>query len=200
MDSLLQFVNFDSIFFDTISVCKLKKGIKLDFSAIAKGYGVDVVAAFLKDKGIVNMMVEIGGEVVCYGRNQNGNMWKIGIDNPLADEGGEALQATVNLKNRAIATSGNYRNYYEKNGKKYSHTIDPKTGYPVEHTLLSASVFADNCMTADAYATAFMVMGLDRAKVLLEKDATLDAYLVYSDDGGNVKTYVTEGIKNFISE
>ncbi len=200
VDSLLTLVNFDSIYFDTISVCKLKKGIELSFSAIAKGYGVDVVAAFLKDKGINNMMVEIGGEVYCHGRNENGKMWKIGIDNPNREVEGEALQAVVELDNRALATSGNHRNYYEIDGKKYSHTINPRTGYPVRHSLLSASIFAKDCMTADAYATACMVMGIDSAIAMLSEDKSMDGYFVYSDEDGNIKTYTTEGIKNFISE
>lgn len=200
IDSLLKLVDFDSVFFDTISICKLRKGIKLDFSAIAKGYGVDIVAAFLKDKGINNMMVEIGGEVYCFGRNRNGNMWKIGIDNPNKDVSGDNLQAVVHLDNMALATSGNYRNYYVKDGKKYSHTINPRTGYPVQHNLLSASIFAKDCMTADAYATACMVMGLDSAVSLLSKDKSLEGYFIYHDEDGNVKTYTTEGIKNFISE
>lgn len=200
IDSLLAFVSFDSIYFDTISVCKLKKGMQLDFSAIAKGYGVDVVAAFLKDKGINNMMVEIGGEVYCDGRNENGKMWKIGINNPQNEVTTGELQAIVQLDDRALATSGNYLNYYEKDGKKYSHTISPKTGYPVEHNLLSASIFAKDCMTADAFATACMVMGTDRAISLLSKSEYLEGYLIYSDEEGNIQTFTTEGIKNFISE
>lgn len=200
VDSLLKLVNFDSIFFDTISACKLKKGLEISFSAIAKGYGVDVVAAFLKDKGIQNMMVEIGGEVYCSGRNENGKMWRIGIDNPNKEAGGEALQAVIELDDMALATSGNYRNYYEIDGKKFSHTIDPKTGYPVQHNLLSASIFAKDCMTADGYATACMVLGLDRAVALLAKDKSLEGYFVYSDEDGSIKTYTTEGIKNYILE
>lgn len=200
VDSLMNFVGFDSLFFDSISICKLKKGIKLDFSAIAKGYGVDVVADYLKDKGIEDMMVEIGGEVYCHGRNENGKMWKIGIENPNFQEEGDRLLATVKLDNMALATSGNYRNFYEVDGKKYSHTINPKTGYNVQHSLLSASIFAKNCMTADAYATACMVMGFEKSKALLTEDENLEGYFVYSDEAGNIKTYMTDGIKNFISE
>lgn len=199
IDSLLTFVSFDSLFFDSISVCKLKKGIKLDFSAIAKGYGVDVVAAYLKEKGIDDMMVEIGGEVMCYGKNADGESWKIGIDNPNSTAGRQ-LKAIVALSDQALATSGNYRNYYIKDGKKYSHTISPVSGKPVEHTLLSASVFAPDCMTADAYATAFMVLGLEPSLAILKQEKELDAYLVYSDENGEVKTVMTEGIKGNITE
>lgn len=200
IDSLLQFVKFDSVYFDSISVCKLKSGIKLDFSAIAKGYGVDVVVNFLKGEGVEDMMVEIGGEMVCLGRNQEGRTWRIGIDRPSSGNSGRPLQAVVALDNRALATSGNYRNYYEKDGRKFSHTIDPKTGYPVEHTLLSASVFAQNCMTADAFATAFMVTGLEKAKTILERNKNLGAYLVYSDENGEIHTFVSEDMKEFIEE
>ncbi len=200
IDSLLQFVRFDSVYFDSISVCKLMSGIELDFSAIAKGYGVDVVVDFLRRKGIENMMVEIGGEMVCLGRNQEDQIWRIGIDRPSGGEGTRPLQAVVALSNRALATSGNYRNYYEKDGKKFSHTIDPKTGYPVDHTLLSASVFAPDCMTADAFATAFMVLGLERAKAMLKEENDLEAYLMYSDDNGEVHTFISEGMREFIEE
>lgn len=200
IDSLLQYVKFDSIYFDSISVCKLKRGIQLDFSAIAKGYGVDVVVGFLKSKGVENMMVEIGGEMVCLGKNQEGRAWRIGIDRPSDGTAGRPLQAVVALENRALATSGNYRNYYEKDGKKFSHTINPKTGYPVEHTLLSASVVAHDCMTADAFATAFMVLGLEGARHILEHHAELEAYLVYSDDSGEIHTFTSEGMKEFIEE
>ena len=200
VDSLMQYVGFDSVYFDSISVCKLKKGVKLDLSAIAKGYGVDVVAAFLKGKGIENMMVEIGGEVICFGRNSDGNLWKIGINNPLMELEGESIQAVVKLVDKALATSGNYRNYYIKDGVKYAHTISPKTGYPVTRSLLSASVFANDCMTADAYATAFMVLGVDSARNILRNTDNLDAFLVFSDSEGKIKTYSSAGIKPFIKE
>lgn len=200
IDSLMQFVKFDSLYFDSISVCKLMTGIQLDFSAIAKGYGVDVVVDFMKSKGVADMMVEIGGEMVCLGQNQEGKAWRIGIDRPSDREVGRPLQSVVTLENRALATSGNYRNYYEKDGKKFSHTINPKTGYPVEHSLLSASVFAHDCMTADAFATAFMVIGLEKAKEMLNVHKDLEAYLVYSDENGEIKTFISEGMKEFIEE
>lgn len=199
IDSLLHLVNYDSIYFDSISVCKLIIGISLDFNAIAKGYGVDVVAGFLNEKGIKNMMVEIGGEVYCQGRNEDDKIWLIGIDNPIAESGGDRIKATVQLHDMALATSGNYRNYYVKDGVKYAHTISPETGHPVRHSLLSASVFAKDCMTADAYATAFMVMGLEKAKKVLEEEE-LDAYLIYSDNSGGIKTYITNGIASALSE
>lgn len=200
VDSLLQLVNYDSIFFDSISACKLMKGIELDFSAIAKGYGVDVVADYLQSQGVENMMVEIGGEIYCSGKNENGAIWLIGIDNPEAENGANKIRATVKLNDMALATSGNYRNYYEKDGVKYAHTISPRTGYPVRHSLLSASVFAEDCMTADAYATAFMVMGIKKAKRILQKEKELEAYLIYHDENGNIKTFTTDGISSSISK
>ncbi len=139
-------------------------------NAIAQGYSVDLVADFLEQRGIRNYMVEIGGEVRARGKNDSNQIWRIGIDKPL--EGnmlpGANLQAIVTLNNRSLATSGNYRKFYEKNGIKFVHTINPKTGYPVVSNLLSATVVADDCMTADAYATAFMVFGVERSIEFLE--------------------------------
>lgn len=195
VDSLRQLVNFDSIFFDSISVCKMMKGMKLDFSAIAKGYGVDVVAQYLMDQGINDLFVEIGGEIYCRGLNEQGKRWRVGVNNPSLDAAKqEQAQAIVALHNRAIATSGNYRNYYEEDGIRYSHTIDPATGYPVRHSLLSASVFAPDCMTADAYATAFMVMGHEKAIRIDEREKDIEIYLIYSDEAGNLKTYTSPGL------
>lgn len=199
IDSLRQLVNYDSIFFDSISACKMMKGMKLDFSAIAKGYGVDVVADFIGSKGIDNLFVEIGGEVVARGVNDRGEPWRVGINYPTEDpEEQQQAQAIVSLKNQAIATSGNYRNFYEKDGIKYSHTISPITGRPVRHSLLSASVFAPDCMTADAYATAFMVMGVDKAKEVLAKEKELSAYFIYSDANGKLETWASPAIEDQI--
>lgn len=196
VDSLRALVSFDSLFYDSVSICKLKEGVQLDFSAIAKGNAVDVVADFLKEKGLKDMFVEIGGEIAAYGNNETGKPWAVYIEKPVKD----SLQAmaTVRLDNKAIATSGNYRRFYMKDGKKYAHTISPFTGYPVEHSLLSASVFADNCTIADAYATAFMVLGLDGAQKILEENSEIEAYLIYSDEGGTLKSYITPGIESAI--
>lgn len=201
IDSLKQFVSFDSIDFDEQSVRKAKEGIYLDFNAIAPGYAADVLGNFLESKGIQNYMIEVGGEVLCKGKNAEGKYWTIGINNPEYEQkGGDALQAIVSLNNRALATSGNYRNYYEQDGKKYAHTIDPKTGYPVQHSLLSVTVFAKDCISADAYATVFMVIGKDKALEFLNKDENLDAFLVFADDAGKIQTFTTDGIKSYIQE
>ena len=169
----------------------------LDCSAIAKGYGTDVVARFLKKKGVQNFMVEIGGEIVVNGNSEKLQPWRIGINKPTDDSlnTNQAIQDVVSVSNIAMATSGNYRNFYYKNGKKYAHTIDPKTGYPVQHNILSATVFADDCATADAYATSFMVMGLDGAKKILEKHPELCAYLIYSDQKGSNQIWYSPSLQ-----
>lgn len=194
VDSLLRLVGFDKIRFNQQRVVKKQPYVQLNFSAVAKGYGVDVVAAYLADKGVENMMVEIGGEVVARGVNPQGEIWRIGIDNP---EHPGQMNVAIALDHQALATSGNYMNFYEKDGQKYAHTIDPRSGYPVQHSVLSASVIADDCMTADAYATAFMVVGLDRIKTILANDTSLNAYIIY-DDRGTLKSFATPGIKAFI--
>jgi thiamine biosynthesis lipoprotein len=199
IDSLMQLSGFDKISFDEQSVQKQKEGVYIDFNAIAPGYAADILGRFLEDKGISDYMIEVGGEVLCKGKNKERKYWTIGINNPEYEQkGGDVLQAIVQMNNRALATSGNYRNFYEQDGKKYAHTIDPKTGYPVQHSLLSVSVFAKDCMTADAYATAFMVIGREKAMEFLNKDEELDAFFVYADEKGKLQTYTTEGIKAYI--
>jgi len=198
VDSLLVLVGYDKIHFDENKVCKDLPGMKLDFSAIAKGYAVDVVADYLVDKGAQGILVEIGGEIICKGKKSNGDPWRTAIEDPTVEVYDRKILAVANLVDRAVATSGNYRNYYVKDGKKYAHTIDPSTGYPISHSLLSASVFADNCMVADAYATAFMVLGVEKAKEILNKDPKLDAYLIYSGENGELETFASAGIKSAI--
>lgn len=201
VDSLMQFVGFDKIEFDREMVLKNDARVQLDFSASAKGYGVDIVAGYLESKGINNMLVEIGGEVVAKGKNlKTGNPWSIGILDPDSDQINQFYTAVVSVENRAMATSGNYFNYHIVDGVKYSHTISPFTGFPIIHPLLSASVFAEDCMTADALATAFMVLGHEKAIEILKANPDLDGYLIYSDAEGNRKTYASDGIKPFIKE
>lgn len=199
IDGMLELVGFNKISFDSASVRKSKPGMYLDFSAIAKGYGVDVVAEFLQVKGIENLLVEIGGELVAMGVNEKGELWKVGINRP--DELGRAdeLYSIVALDNKAMATSGNYRNYYEAGGVKISHTINPATGRPVNHNLLSATVLAGDCMTADAYATALMVMGTEKAIELQKSQSLFEVFLIYNDSTGQLKSYASEGLKPFLS-
>jgi FAD:protein FMN transferase len=198
VDSLLKLVDFEKIRFDDEKVWKMKSGMMLDFSAIAKGQGVDVVADFVKSQGIENFLVEIGGEIVANGKNAKGETWRVGINRPDETSDFESLELIVQLEDRAIATSGNYRNFRVVEGKKFAHTISPFTGYPVQHSLLSASVFAKDCMTADAFATAFMVMGIDKAKEILAKETEIDAILIYADENGDFQIFQTDGIASFI--
>ncbi|MEM6844739.1 MAG: FAD:protein FMN transferase [Bacteroidota bacterium] len=195
IDSLLQLVGFDKIEYTADYVTKTTPDVSLNFSAIAKGGGVDVVGDFLQSKGIEDFMVEIGGEVLCQGVNDKSETWRIGIDDP--NQAG-SMSAAIALNNQAIATSGNYRNYYEVDGKRYAHTIDPKTGQQVTHSVLSVSVIADDCMTADGYATAFMVLGLEPTKEIVAQNPSLEVLIIY-DENGETKTFQTEGLKEMIS-
>jgi len=198
IDSIMEFVGFEKVQFNKDSVWKEDVRVQLDFSAIAKGYGVDVVANYLKSKGITDWFVEIGGEISAFGKNRNlDQAWEAGILDPASTYEHQIFKAYAQLENRAMATSGNYFNFYVENGKKYSHTIDPATGYTIQHELLSASVFAKDCMTADAWATAFMVMGKDEAIKKLSQSGELDGFLIYSTENG-IETFVTEGIKPMI--
>lgn len=199
IDQMLKLVGFDKITFDDIEVRKKINGIYLDFSAIAKGYGVDVVGDFLRAQGIKNFLVEIGGELFASGVNDKGELWKVGINRPEESASASDLYSIIALENRGMATSGNYRNYYLKDSIKISHTINPETGYPVNHTLLSATVIARDCMTADAYATAMMVMGTEKA-ILLDSTLTeIEAFLIYSDSKGGYKTYVSKSLMPYLS-
>ncbi|PLX11909.1 MAG: thiamine biosynthesis protein ApbE [Marinilabiliales bacterium] len=202
VDSLLQFIGFDKISYNDTILIKEDPRTMLDMNAIAQGYSVDIVAKFLDNKGITNYLVEIGGEVKTKGFNKTGKEWRIGIDKPFDNNNlpGENLQAIINLSNHSLATSGNYRKFYEKDGIKYAHTIDPKTGYSVTHSLLSATVIADECITADAYATAFMVIGLEKAYELAMKIPNLEAYFVFSDENGDYQVKITPDMKERIKE
>ena len=202
IDSLMQFVGFDKVKLQDGKIIKTDDRLMLDCSAIAKGYGVDAVARLLKSKGIDNYMVEIGGEIVTSGENPKGAPWRIGVSKPDDDSVSVSneIQGIINISNRAMATSGNYRNFYYKGGKKYAHTIDPKTGCPVQHSILSATVVSDECAKADAYATAFMVMGLDKAKAVLARHKDMMAYFIYSDDKGNNKVWYSPSLKANLEE
>jgi len=180
----------------------LKKKIpqlQLDLGAIAKGYGVDVVTLVLRTNGFTSFMVEIGGEVYAQGAKDDGDLWRIGIDTPrLASIPGEDLQAILNLRDVAVATSGDYRNYFEYDGKVYSHTINPKTGYPVEHNLASVTVIASNCMEADGLATAVMVMGKDAGMRYIESMNDTEAYFIVRKDKTTYETFQTAGFDKYL--
>lgn len=201
IDSLMEFVGDEKILIPYNNILKLDPRVQIDFNAIAQGYSVGVIAKFLELKGIENYLVEIGGEVLGKGTKDNGDFWLVGIDKPIDDGNYEReLQAKISLKNKAMATSGNYRKFYIENGIKYSHTIDPKTGYPVQHPLLSVTVITDDCAKADAYATAFMVMGLEKAKEFLASNKDIEAYLISGDSNGKIEVFFTEGFREIIVE
>lgn len=196
IDSLLAFVGFEKLQFNEDSIWKLDPRVQLDFGGIGQGYGADVMTDFLKAKGIKNMLVELGGEGMAVGINLKSNKpWEIGILDPASTHTNQFFKAYIQLKDQAFTTSGNYFNYREVNGQKFSHTIDPETGYPVQRSLLSASVFTNNCSLADAWGTAFMVMGHEKAIEILKSHPELDAFLIFSTPNG-IATFATEGIKN----
>ncbi len=201
VDSLMRFVGMDKVRL-TVSkqIEKESPLVSLDFSAIAKGYGSDCVARFLRSKGITNFMVEIGGEIVTSGVNRERNPWRIGVTKPTDDslKVSKDFQAIINVTDVAMATSGNYRNFYYKDGKKYAHTIDPKTGYPVQHNILSATIVAKSCAVADAYATAFMVLGLEGTRQVLDSHPELMAYLIYNDKEGKYAVWYSPEMRKKI--
>ncbi len=198
VDSLLQYVGYKSVELTDSKVIKQHPQTMLDCSAIAKGYGCDRVARMLENCGVKDYMVEIGGEVVSKGKNNKSKQWSIGISKPTDDKSGtiNELQEILHISGKSVATSGNYRNYRYEDGRKLSHTIDPRTGYPVAHTLLSATVIANDCATADAYATAFMVIGIEKA-IEICKQKEIDAYFIYSTPEGEISTRETDGMKMY---
>ena len=200
VDSLMQLIGMHYVELKDDIITMKKKGMMLDFSAIAKGYGVDVIAHLLEHHDIKNFMVEIGGEITTSGINPERVPWKIGVNKPNEDALNESheLQTILNVTDKSMATSGNYRNFYIKGGKKYAHTIDPKTGYPVQHTLLSATVLTDRCAKADAYATSFMVLGMEGAKQILKSHKDLMAYLIYTNNKGNLAVWYSPSLKDKI--
>ncbi len=202
IDSLLQYIGMDKVKLDNRKVIKKFPGVKIDVNAIAQGYSVDVVCDFFESKGIKNYLVEIGGEVRGKGTNAKDKFWHIGIDRPADDNmmPGSNLQAIIEINNKALATSGNYRAFYVENGVKYAHTIDPKTGFPARNTLLSTTVVCEDCITADGYATAFMVLGLEKSRELLQKHPGIEVYFVYSNMKGEYEVFFSEGMKKMIVE
>lgn len=201
VDSLKSLVGYRKVSLANGRVSKTDPRIMLDCSSIAKGYGCDVVAKYLSARGIDNYMVEIGGEIVTHGISEKRLPWKIGVTKPVDDSlsVNQELQTVINVTDKAMATSGNYRNFYYKNGRKYAHTIDPATGYPVQHTILSSTVIADDCATADAYATAFMVMGLDKAKAVLSRHPELMAYFILAGADGANDVWFSPNMKDKIA-
>jgi len=204
VDSLARLVGMDKVELkvleDSKLLAKASPGVKLDFSAIAKGYGVDLLGRVLDERGIKHYLVDIGGETLAKGKSPRGDAWQLGISLPKETAALSEIQTAVPLRDQALATSGNYRNFYEVNGVKYSHTINPKTGYPERNTLLSASVFAPDCTTADAYATAFMTMGTERAYSLALDMPNLEAYFLFSREDGSMDVRFTPGLNDLFNQ
>lgn len=209
VDSILAFISFQSeklhsIRFNGSSIELTKKHLsfQLDFNAIAQGLSVDVVDDFLKTKGYKNYYIEIGGELIVRGHNREGENWKIGVDAPKENLDERELNAVLSVSNKAIATSGNYRKFYEVDGVKYAHTLDPTTGFPVQHSLLSVTVIANDAARADAYATAFMVMGADKTLAFVKSHPKeqLEVYLLYANDQGEILSRMSDGFSKFIEE
>ncbi|TVR81543.1 MAG: FAD:protein FMN transferase [Chitinophagaceae bacterium] len=207
VDSILKFTGLDLIDYhfnpnQELVLRKKHPNVSLDFGAIAKGYGVDVVSDYLVSRGIQNFMVEIGGEVRTMGKNVNDRVWRIGVEKPTTEFGNDdnEFQSIIELNNSALASSGNYRNYHEINGEKIGHTLNPKTGFPETNRLLSITVIADNAMRADAYATAAMVLGHEKAFELIESNPILEALLVYLGENGEIEVMMTEKMSDLIIE
>jgi thiamine biosynthesis lipoprotein len=202
IDSLNETVGYRRVKIAGKKLIKEDSRTLIDFNAIAQGYSVDLVGKFLESKGIKRYLVDIGGEVLTKGRKENNQLWSVGIELPIDDPSPEKreVKALVNIEDMALATSGNYRKFYIMNGVKYSHTINPTTGYPVNHSLLSVSVFAHSAAIADAYATAFMVMGLKKTIDFTIKNPELGIYLIYANEKGELKTYMSEKVNSLISE
>ncbi len=200
IDSLRHLTGYEKVKLIGSKVRKQDPRIMLDCSAIAKGYGCDVVAQYLRSRDVENFMIEIGGEIVVQGNSDKRLPWKIGVTKPTDDstQVNNELQTVLNVSNTAMATSGNYRRFYYKNGKKYAHTIDPKTGYPVQHNILSATVLANTCAKADAYATSFMVLGLEKTQQVLQHHPDLMVYLIYADGQGKNKVWYSPSLKKAI--
>ncbi len=202
IDALRQYIGMDKIALKRNRVVKSNPNTVVNGNAIAKGYSSDIVAEFLEQKGIINYLVEIGGEIRIKGRNSSGEIWRIGIDKPVDGNHipGQEMQVILQITDKAIATSGNYRQFYiDENGQKVSHTIDPKTGYPVKHNLLSTTVIAKDAMSADAIATAFMVMGVEKAFDYYKKLADIEALFIYNEKGEYKVTY-TPGMDKYITD
>ena len=202
VETILPYIGYRKIRLKNHRLIKDDSRIMLDASAIAKGYSSDIMAQLLEENACENYMIEIGGEVKCKGLNPKGEKWKIGINKPIDDETNtkDELLAVVAISNVGLATSGNYRQFYYMDGKKYSHTIDPRTGFPVGHHVLSATVIAPTCMQADAYATAFMVLGENKAIEICESTPEMDCFLVCSDEQGENKIVYSQGFEKYLLE
>ena len=194
IDSLRQLVDYRNIRIEDGKVVKTNLGMKLDFNAIAQGHTSDLIAAFLDSRGIRNYLVDTGGEIIARGGKPNGDPWIVGIEKPADNwDSEQVVQARVALHDKGLVTSGSTRKYVERNGKRYSHCIDPKTGYPVEHNVLSATVMAESSVWADALASICMVMGMEKSLPLIEGMDGVEAYYIFVNEHNELETFATEG-------
>jgi len=202
IDSLLKFVGYKNVFIFKKTVIKKDKRITLDFNAIAQGFSTDLVSRFLLSKGVTNFLINIGGEVYANGFEGNGDSWKVGIEMPNENNSDSLnpIKATLLVKNLAVSTSGNYRKFYIENGVKYSHEINPHNGYPAKNNLLSATIVTKDCASADGYATACMVMGLEKSIAFLKSHTEIDAFLYYSKPDGSIAIFKTKGIDGMLDK
>ena len=200
VDSLRQLVGWQKVSIHNHKLQKADPRMVLDFGAVAKGFGVDEVASLFRSKGIKNFMIEIGGEIVSSGQNPKGAPWRIGINKPYDDPNNlsSEMQDIIELNDCAIATSGNYRNFYIHEGRRVAHTIDPHSGFPVQHSILSSTVMAPTCAMADGFATAFMVMGLEEAERVADAHPDIDACFIYTDEEGKLQTFLTKGMEKYM--
>lgn len=201
LDSLKQLIGYQDIIIDGQRVHKKNPQLKINFNAIAKGFSVDLIGDYLKSKGLDSYLVDIGGEVKTHGQKPGGEKWTVGIEKPANEKvDNRQVHTILEIEDMAVATSGNYRQYYEKDGTKYSHTINPKTGDPVEHNLLSATVITDLCGRADAFATAFMVMGKDKTLEFVKQNPglNLEVMLIYADEDGKFQTASSPDFKEYV--
>lgn len=190
IDSLKQLVDYRKVRIEDGKLIKENPAMKLDFNAIAQGYTTDLVGALLEAKGIKSYIVDVGGEIFARGTKPDGKPWVVGIEKPSADWDSErVVQQRVELEDKGIVTSGSYRKYVERDGKRYSHCIDPMTGYPVEHNLLSATVIAENATWADALASVCMVMGMERSLELIKTLEGVEVYYIFVNDRNELETY-----------
>ena len=194
IDSLRQLVDYRNIRIENGKVVKENPAMQLDFNAIAQGYTSDLIASFLDSRGIKNYLVDTGGEIMARGCKPNGQSWIVGIEKPAENwDSEQVVQTRVALRDKGLVTSGSTRKYVERNGKRYSHCIDPNTGYPVEHQLLSVTVLAENSVWADALASICMVMGMEKSLPLIESMDGVEAYYIYVNEKDELETFATKG-------
>lgn len=202
VSKILPYVGYPKIRIENHKLLKADPRVLVDANALAQGQSSDIIAKLMEDNGCKNYMIDIGGEVVCKGVNKKGQKWQIGIDQPIDDPTNtiNEIQTILSISNCGLTTSGNYRKFYYLNGKKYAHEIDPRNGYPVVHNLLSATVVAPTCIQADAYATAFMVLGVDSSLQVCKSVPGMDCYLIYTDKDGKNQVVYTEGFKKYLTK